>query len=42
MEPEIGKLYQTNRTAFDEQAQRWTWRYAMLDFADYCQVSSKF
>lgn len=38
MEPEIGSLYSKNRTAFEEKAQEWTWRYAMFDFTDYCHV----
>lgn len=31
MEPEIGKLYESNKKQFERVARRWTWRYAMHD-----------
>lgn len=31
MEPEVGKLYTTDRYKFETIARRWTWRYAMTD-----------
>lgn len=35
MEPEIGKLYEEDRAAFEEKAQEWTWRYAVHDFSQF-------
>lgn len=32
MEPEIGKLYLTEREQFNKVAKLWTWKYAMHDF----------
>ena len=31
MEPEIGRLYKTQRKMFDAVARIWTWKYAMWD-----------
>ncbi|XP_044741040.1 putative ubiquitin-conjugating enzyme E2 38 isoform X2 [Chrysoperla carnea] len=32
MEPDIAKLYETDRQAYEDQARIWTWKYAMNEF----------
>lgn len=32
MESEIGRLYLNDRKAFDDQARKWTWKYAMHQY----------
>jgi len=31
MEPEVGRLYQEDRTKYEDIARAWTWKYAMHD-----------
>jgi ubiquitin-conjugating enzyme E2 D/E len=31
MEPAVGALYMKDRSAFEDIARSWTWRYAMHD-----------
>lgn len=38
MEPDVGKLYVTNKKAFEEQARQWTWKYAMHELLPYWNI----
>lgn len=31
MEPEIGQMYETNRSKFEALARFWTWKFAMYE-----------
>lgn len=31
MEPELGRMYDSDRLRFEALARRWTWKYAMIE-----------